>query len=62
MARSRVDFPDPLRPMMPTTSPWLTTKEMPRIACTSRMETWRCRLTRRISEVAAVPLLPLRRP
>jgi hypothetical protein len=58
MARSRVDLPDPFRPMTPTTSPWLTTNEMPLMACTSRMETRRCRLTRRISEVAAVPLFP----
>src|SRR5215469_13617429 len=58
MARSRVDLPDPFRPMTPTTSPWLTTKEMPRMACTSRIEARRCRLTTRISEVAAVPLSP----
>jgi hypothetical protein len=58
MARSRVDFPDPLRPITPMTSPWLTTNEMPLMACTSRIEARRCRLTRRISEVAAVPLLP----
>jgi hypothetical protein len=58
MARSSVDLPDPFLPMIPTTSPWLTTNEMPRMACTSLMETRRCRLTRRISEVAAVPLLP----
>jgi len=32
--------------------------EMPRIAWTSRIETRRWRLTRRINEVAAVPLLP----
>ena len=58
MARSSVDFPEPFRPMMPITSPWLTTKEMPRIACTSRMDARFCRLTSRISDVAAVPLLP----
>jgi hypothetical protein len=58
MARSRVDLPDPFRPMIPTTSPWLAMKEMPRMAWTSRMETRRCRLSRRISDVAAVPLLP----
>jgi hypothetical protein len=58
MARRRVDLPDPFLPMMPTTSPWPTTNEMPRMAWTSRMETRRCRLTRRISDVAAVPLLP----
>ncbi len=58
MARSSVDLPDPFRPMTPTTSPWLTTNEMPRMACTSRMEARRCLLITRISEVAAVPLLP----
>jgi hypothetical protein len=58
MARSRVDLPEPFLPMMPTTSPWLTTKEMPLMAWTSLIETRRCRLTRRMSEVAAVPLLP----
>jgi hypothetical protein len=58
MARSSVDLPEPFRPMMPITSPWLTTNEMPRMACTSRMDARRCRLTTRINEVAAVPLLP----
>jgi hypothetical protein len=58
MARSSVDLPDPFRPMTPTTSPWLTTNEMPRIACTSRMEARRFLLTTRISDVAALPLLP----
>ena len=58
MARSSVDLPDPFLPMTPTTSPWFTTNEIPRMAWTSLMETRRCRFTRRISEVAAVPLLP----
>ncbi len=58
MARSSVDLPEPFLPMTPTTSPWLTTNEMPRIAWTSLIETRRCRLTRRIRDVAAVPLLP----
>jgi hypothetical protein len=58
MALSSVDLPEPFRPITPTTSPWLTTNEMPRIACTSRIDTRRCLRTSRISEVAAVPLLP----
>ena len=58
MARSSVDLPDPFLPMTPTTSPWLTTNEMPRIAWTSLIETRRCRLSKRIRDVAAVPLLP----
>ena len=38
MARSSVLLPDPLRPMMPTASPWLTTNETSLTACTLRTE------------------------
>src|SRR5215467_13471505 len=54
-ARSNVDLPEPLRPMTPIASPRFATNEMPRIACTSRIEARRCRRTSRISAVAAVP-------
>src|SRR5215470_4317282 len=56
IARSRVDLPDPLRPITPTASPLYATNDMPRIACTSRIEGRRWRLTMRSSAVAAVPL------
>src|SRR5712692_2775631 len=56
IARSRVDLPDPLRPMTPTASPLYATNDSPRIACTSRMDGRCCRLTMRSSAVAAVPL------
>src|SRR5690242_3760242 len=56
IARSRVDLPDPLRPITPTASPLYATNDMPRIACTSRMDGRRWRLTIRSSAVAAVPL------
>src|SRR5699024_667219 len=36
MARSRVDFPEPLMPMMPMASPWRAAKLIPRTALTSR--------------------------
>ena len=38
MAWSSVDLPDPFLPMIPIASPWLTTKETPRMAATSRTE------------------------
>src|SRR5215831_5840930 len=56
IARSKVDLPDPLRPITPTASPLYATNDMPRIACTSRIEGRRWRLTMRSSAVAAVPL------
>src|SRR5215831_15323117 len=56
IARSRVDLPDPLRPITPTASPLYATNDMPRIACTSRIDGRRWRLTMRSSAVAAVPL------
>src|SRR6516165_2097756 len=55
IARSRVDLPDPLRPITPTASPLYATNDTPRIACTSRIEGRCCRLTMRSSAVAAVP-------
>src|SRR5215475_14546147 len=55
-ARSRVDLPDPLRPITPTASPLYATNDTPRIACTSRIDGRRWRFTRRSSAVAAVPL------
>src|SRR6516225_7640025 len=55
IARSRVDLPDPFRPITPTASPLYATNDMPRIACTSRIDGRRCRLTMRSSAVAAVP-------
>ncbi len=58
MACSRVDLPDPFRPITPIASPWLTTNEMPRMAATSRTDGRRWRLTTRMSAVAAVPLSP----
>src|SRR5215475_8809179 len=56
IARSRVDLPEPLRPITPTASPLYATNDMPRMACTSRIDGRRCRLTMRSSAVAAVPL------
>src|SRR6476646_1772550 len=56
IARSRVDLPDPLRPITPTASPLYATNDRPRIACTSRIDGRCWRLTRRSSAVAAVPL------
>src|SRR5215468_4358882 len=56
IARSRVDLPDPLRPITPTASPLYATNDTPRIACTSRIDGRRCRFTMRSSAVAAVPL------
>src|SRR5215471_19740621 len=56
IARSKVDLPDPLRPITPTASPLYATNDMPRIACTSRIDGRRWRLTMRSSAVAAVPL------
>src|SRR3989442_1122801 len=56
IARSRVDLPEPLRPMTPTASPRLATNEMPRIACTSRTDGRRWRRSIRRKAVAAVPL------
>src|SRR5215469_4441467 len=56
IARSRVDLPDQLRPITPTASPLYATNDMPRIACTSRIDGRRWRLTIRSSAVAAVPL------
>ena len=44
--------------MIPIASPWLTTKETPLIASTSRTPGRRWRLNTRISAVAAVPLSP----
>ena len=58
MACSRVDLPDPFRPMIPIASPWWTTNETPRMACTSRTDGRRWRLTTRMRAVAAVPLSP----
>ena len=58
MARSSVDLPEPFRPMIPTASPRLATKEIPRMACTSRTPGRFCRRITRMSAVAAVPLLP----
>src|SRR5215472_19169026 len=56
IARSKVDLPDPLRPITPTASPLYATNDTPRIACTSRIDGRRCRFTMRSSAVAAVPL------
>src|SRR5215468_4441926 len=56
IARSRVDLPDPLRPITPTASPLYAMNDMPRIACTSRIDGRCWRLTMRSSAVAAVPL------
>src|SRR5215813_2858980 len=56
IARSRVDLPDPLRPITPTASPLYATNDTPRIACTSRIDGRRWRFTRRSNAVAAVPL------
>src|SRR6516162_2867445 len=56
IARSKVDLPDPLRPITPTASPLYAMNDMPRIACTSRIDGRRWRLTIRSSAVAAVPL------
>src|SRR6516162_11427344 len=56
IARSRVDLPDPLRPITPTASPLYAMNDMPLIACTSRIDGRRCRFTMRSSAVAAVPL------
>jgi len=49
-------LPDPFRPITPTASPWFTTNDTPRIACTSRIEGRRCRLSMRRNALAAVPL------
>src|SRR5215831_10639876 len=56
IARSKVDLPDPLRPITPTASPLYATNDTPRIACTSRIDGRRWRFTIRSSAVAAVPL------
>src|SRR5487761_1575927 len=58
IARSSVDLPEPFRPIRPTASPRLATKETPLIACTSRIEGRRCLRSIRIIAVAAVPLSP----
>src|SRR5262249_47989983 len=56
IARSRVDLPDPLRPMTPTASPLYATTDTPGIACPARLGGRRCPFTMGSSAVAAVPL------